>query len=131
MRCLASVVFFVALVLIGHATADDSVSADRIKVFLFGAVAFGLEVTVDMRNNTCHSLDNNLIDGMVKSVLVGGPDVSSVLSRDDGWYCVFYDNYACNGTETEMLVIPSGENNLKSSGWHTRVHGLQCINEGG
>jgi hypothetical protein len=28
---------------------------------------------------------------MAKSVLVGGSDVSSVLNRDDGWYCIFYE----------------------------------------
>jgi hypothetical protein len=61
MRNLASLVVFVALGLFGFATADDTVGEDRIKVFLFGAVAFGLEVGVDLQNDTCHSLDNNLL----------------------------------------------------------------------
>lgn len=130
MRDLGALSVLVALFLIGCATADDAVGNDRIKVFLFGAVAFGLEVSVDMLNNTCHSLDNNLIDGMAKSVLVGGSDVSSVLNRDDGWYCIFYDNYDCSGPEDNMLIIPGGDNNLKTSGWNTRVHAIRCVNEG-
>jgi len=28
-----------------------------------------------------------------------------------------------------MLIIPGGDNNLKTSGWHTRVHAIRCINE--
>jgi hypothetical protein len=60
MRDLAFLCILTALSLIGCATADDVVGNDRIKVFLFGAVAFGLEVSVDMLNNTCHGLDNNL-----------------------------------------------------------------------
>ena len=60
MRDLGTLCFLFALGLIGCVTADDAVAEDRIKVFLFGAVAFGLEVSVDMRNDTCHGLDNNL-----------------------------------------------------------------------
>lgn len=31
------------------------------------------------------------IDGRVQSILVGGHDVSAVLSRDDYWYCQFFE----------------------------------------
>jgi hypothetical protein len=61
MRGLGSLIILITLALIGCAIADDAVANDRIKVFLFGAVAFGLEVSVDMRNDTCHGLDNNLL----------------------------------------------------------------------
>jgi hypothetical protein len=60
MRNLASLIVLLALIFTGYAAADDTVGENRIKVFLFGAVAFGLEVGVDMQNDTCHSLDNNL-----------------------------------------------------------------------
>jgi len=61
MRDLGTLLVLIALILIGCATANDTVADDRIKVFLFGAVAFGLEVSVDMQNDTCHGLDNNLL----------------------------------------------------------------------
>jgi hypothetical protein len=41
-------------------SADDAVSENRIKVFLFAEPAFYSEVQVDAVNNTCVSLQNNL-----------------------------------------------------------------------
>lgn len=67
---------------------------------------------------------------MVWSVLVGGRDIGDVLKRNDGWYCIFYDNYGCAGDEDDMLVICGGDNNLITSGWDTRVHSIRCVNEG-
>lgn len=129
MRDARYLVLFTVLALAGLAITSDFVANDRIKVFLYGGVAFCAEVSVDMLNDTCHSLDNNLIDGMVFSALVGGNDVRTVLRRDDSWYCIFYDNYDCNGDDDNRMYIPGGDNNLQTSGWHDRVHGLRCINE--
>lgn len=129
MRDPGFLVFFACLALTGLAIANDFVANDRIKVFLYGGVAFCAEVSVDMANDTCHGLDNNLIDGMVFSALIGGNDVGTVLKRDDSWYCIFYDNYGCTGDDDNRMFIPGGDNNLQTSGWHNRVHGLRCINE--
>jgi hypothetical protein len=79
------------------AAANDTVTAGRIKVQLFAAPSFLSEVSVDAYNNVCLSLDNNLIDGRVQSILVGGHDVATVLQRDDYWNCRFY----------EYVLIPS------------------------
>ncbi|KAF1830246.1 hypothetical protein BDW02DRAFT_573243 [Decorospora gaudefroyi] len=119
-----------------HATASASASDDhlitaaRIKVQLFATPSFLNEVSVDAYNGQCLSLDNNLIDGRVHSVLVGGHDVRSVLLRDDYWSCRFYDNYTCNTDDNldSFLSIPDGANNLGSIGWGTRIHGLRCRN---
>jgi hypothetical protein len=73
------------------AAANDTVTAGRIKVQLFAAPSFLSEVSVDAYNNVCLSLDNNLIDGRVQSILVGGHDVATVLQRDDYWNCRFYE----------------------------------------
>ncbi|KAF2797104.1 hypothetical protein K505DRAFT_236249 [Melanomma pulvis-pyrius CBS 109.77] len=117
------------LALCGVGAADDAVGENRIKVFLFAEPAFFSEVQVDAVNNTCVSLLNNLIDGRVQSLLVGGHDVSTVLKRMDYWYCVFYDNYACAGTEDQNLVFPDGVNNLASANWQTKIHSLQCTTD--
>ncbi|CAI6337150.1 unnamed protein product [Periconia digitata] len=119
-----------ALLLAIVAADDPVVTSDKIKVFLFGAPAFYSEVGVEVRNNTCLSLDNNLIDGRVKSALVGGHDVLSVQARTDRWYCVLWDNYDCQGENESRLFVPGGENNLMSAGWGSRVHGVQCFNPG-
>ncbi|KAF1843297.1 uncharacterized protein K460DRAFT_368186 [Cucurbitaria berberidis CBS 394.84] len=110
------------------ATADDTVMKQRIKVQLFATPSFLSEVSVDAYNNQCLSLDNNLIDGRVQSILVGGHDVATVLQRDDYWACRFYDNYDCKGDVDQYLLIADGVNNLASIGWGTRIHGLRCRN---
>jgi len=46
--------------IVGQVAADDAVSENRIKVFLFAEPAFYAEVQVDAVNNTCVSLQNNL-----------------------------------------------------------------------
>ncbi|KAF2824097.1 hypothetical protein CC86DRAFT_371515 [Ophiobolus disseminans] len=115
------------LLLSALATADDLVTKGRIKVQLFAAPAFVSEVSVDAYNGLCLSLDNNLIDGRVQSVLVGGHDVGAVLKRDDSWNCRFFDNYDCKETE-DCLTIPDGVNNLASIGWGTRIRSLRCRN---
>lgn len=79
----------------GIAAADDTVTRGRIKVQLFAAPSYLSEVSVDAYNNICLSLDNNLIDGLVQSILVGGHDVATVLARDDYWNCRFYE-YDCS-----------------------------------
>lgn len=112
----------------GLAVADDTVTAGRIKVQLFAEPSFVSEVSVDAYNNQCLSLDNNLIDSRVQSILVGGHDVATVLRRDDYWTCRFYDNYSCTGNIDEYLTVPDGVNNLGSIGWGTRIHGLRCRN---
>lgn len=112
----------------GLATADDTVTAGRIKVQLFAGPSYLSEVSVDAYNNQCLSLDNNLIDGLVQSILVGGHDVATVLKRDDYWTCRFYDNYDCTGSLDKYLTVPDGVNNLGSIGWGTRIHGLRCRN---
>ncbi|KAF2243147.1 hypothetical protein BU26DRAFT_437837 [Trematosphaeria pertusa] len=124
--------FFVSLVLLALcsvALAGDFVADNRIKVFLYGFPSFFSEVAVDVYNNTCLGLGNNLIDGHVQSILVGGPNVDAVLSRSDCWYCMFYDNYGCSGTDDMTLTIPAGVNNLASAGWGARIHSISCINE--
>lgn len=69
----------------------DLVNKQRIKVQLFAGPAFVSEVSVDAYSNQCLSLDNNLIDGRVQSILVGGHDVATVLKRDDAWNCRFFE----------------------------------------
>ncbi|RMZ73429.1 hypothetical protein GMOD_00007937 [Pyrenophora seminiperda CCB06] len=110
--------------------ADDTITAGKIKVQLYAAPSFLSEVSVDAYNNQCLSLDNNLIDGRVQSILVGGHDVATVLARDDYWNCRFYDNYDCEGDKDmdQYLMIADGANNLGSIGWGTRIHGLKCRN---
>lgn len=61
MRGPGFLVLIACLALAGLAIASDFVANDRIKVFLYGGVAFCAEVSVDMVNDTCHSLDNNLL----------------------------------------------------------------------
>ncbi|KAF2029765.1 hypothetical protein EK21DRAFT_100983 [Setomelanomma holmii] len=112
----------------GLAVADDIVMKTRIKVQLFASPAFVSEVSVDAYNNQCLSLDNNLIDGRVQSLLVGGHDVAGVLNRDDYWNCRFFDNYGCNENSDDYLTIPDGVNNLSSIGWGTRIRSLRCRN---
>ncbi|CBX90648.1 hypothetical protein LEMA_P056820.1 [Plenodomus lingam JN3] len=112
----------------GLATGDDTVTSGRIKVQLFAAPGYLSEVSVDAYNNVCLSLDNNLIDGLVQSILVGGHDVATVLQRNDSWNCRFYDNYDCEGDMDTYLTVPDGVNNLGSYGWATRIHGLRCRN---
>jgi len=77
--------------LTGSAAADGMITSARIKVQLFAAPGYLSEVSVDAYNNVCLSLDNNLIDGLVQSILVGGHDVATVLLRDDFWSCRFYE----------------------------------------
>ncbi|KAH7359574.1 hypothetical protein BKA66DRAFT_515247 [Pyrenochaeta sp. MPI-SDFR-AT-0127] len=110
------------------AATDDTVTKSRIKVQLFAAPSFLSEVSVDAYNNQCLSLDNNLIDGRVQSILVGGHDVATVLRRNDYWNCRFYDNYDCKGDMDQYLTIADGVNNLGSIDWGTRIHGLRCRN---
>ncbi|KAF1946935.1 hypothetical protein EJ02DRAFT_450269 [Clathrospora elynae] len=110
--------------------AGDTITQGRIKIQLFAAPSFLSEVSVDAYNNICLSLDNNLIDGRVQSILVGGHDVGTVLQRDDFWNCRFYDNYDCKGDDNlqAFLAVADGVNNLASVGWGTRIHGLRCRN---
>ncbi|XP_014553974.1 hypothetical protein COCVIDRAFT_40110 [Bipolaris victoriae FI3] len=118
------------LVWAASVAASDTITSGKIKVQLFAAPSFLSEVSVDAYNNQCLSLDNNLIDGRVQSILVGGHDVASVLQRDDFWNCRFYDNYDCKG-DMDMdsyLTVPDGVNNLGSIGWGTKIHGLKCRN---
>ncbi|KAH8701411.1 hypothetical protein GQ44DRAFT_717653 [Phaeosphaeriaceae sp. PMI808] len=103
------------------------VTRTRIKVQLFASPAFVSEVSVDAYDNQCLSLDNNLIDGRVQSLLVGGHDVGGVLKRNDFWSCRFFDNYDCKESE-DCLTIPDGVNNLASIGWGTRIRSLRCRN---
>ncbi|KAL5113429.1 hypothetical protein ACEQ8H_008697 [Pleosporales sp. CAS-2024a] len=111
------------------ADTDALVTKGRIKVQLFAAPAFVSEVSVDAYNAQCLSLDNNLIDGRVQSLLVGGHDVATVLQRDDYWTCQFYDNYECKQSQSgDALTIPDGANNLASIGWGTRIQSLKCTN---
>lgn len=58
---VAAAVLFVAA---GLASADDTITSNRIKVQLFAAPSFLSEVSVDAYNNQCLSLDNNLYVGM-------------------------------------------------------------------
>jgi hypothetical protein len=114
----------------GFALAGDTITSGKIKVQLFAAPSFLSEVSVDAYNNQCLSLDNNLIDGRVQSILVGGHDVATVLARDDYWNCRFYDNYDCDGDDNldRYLAISDGANNLGSIAWGTKIHGLRCRN---
>lgn len=114
--------------LVGGAAADGMVTSTRIKVQLFAAPGYLSEVSIDAHNDVCVSLDNNLIDGMVQSILVGGHDVATVLQRNDFWHCQFYDNYDCKGDTDAYLAIPDGVNSLGSHGWGTRIHGIRCHN---
>ncbi|KAH6611869.1 hypothetical protein C7974DRAFT_370004 [Boeremia exigua] len=112
------------------ATAGDMIVKNRIKVQLFAAPAFFSEVSVDAYNNQCLSLDNNLIDGRVQSILVGGHDVAAVLVRKDYWYCQFFDNYDCKGDDSDRyLTFADGVNNLASIGWDSKIHSLRCCNQ--
>jgi hypothetical protein len=83
--------FAAALGLGGGFVRGQYVATDNIRVFLFGQTSYFSEVAVDVHNNTCVSLDNNLIDGKVQSVLVGGHDIWDVYGRDDEWYCILYE----------------------------------------
>ncbi|KAJ8111572.1 hypothetical protein OPT61_g5865 [Boeremia exigua] len=70
------------------------------------------------------------IDGRVQSILIGGHDVSSVLARDDYWYCQFFDNYDCEGDSSDQyLTFADGVNNLASIGWGVKIHSLRCCNQ--
>jgi hypothetical protein len=120
--------FSLLLLCAGLAAADDIVTKGRIKVQLFAAPAFVSEVSVDAYHNQCLSLDNNLIDGRVQSLLVGGHDVAGVLKRDDYWNCRFFDNYECKDNAGDYLTIADGVNNLSSIGWGTRIRSLRCRN---
>ncbi|EMD64655.1 hypothetical protein COCSADRAFT_36029 [Bipolaris sorokiniana ND90Pr] len=118
------------LVWVASVAASDTITSGKIKVQLFAAPSFLSEVSVDAYNNQCLSLDNNLIDGRVQSILVGGHDVASVLQRDDFWNCRFYNNYDCKG-DMDMdsyLTVPDGVNNLGSIDWGTKIHSLKCRN---
>ncbi|KAG9191744.1 hypothetical protein G6011_10478 [Alternaria panax] len=114
----------------GFVLAGDTITSGKIKVQLFAAPSFLSEVSVDAYNNQCLSLDNNLIDGRVQSILVGGHDVATVLQRDDYWSCRFYDNYDCDGDDNldRYLAISDGANNLGSIAWGTKIHSLRCRN---
>ncbi|KAF1976225.1 hypothetical protein BU23DRAFT_456497 [Bimuria novae-zelandiae CBS 107.79] len=103
------------------------VDGNHIRVFLFGQAAYFQEVAIDLRNNSCQGLDNNMIDGKVHSVLIGGHDIWDVYRRDDDWYCILYDNYECTGED--KLFVPGGANNLRTVSWENRVHGVLCIND--
>ncbi|KAF3043792.1 hypothetical protein E8E12_010327 [Didymella heteroderae] len=130
MRSSPLAIFSSVLACANVAVASDMIADNRIKVQLFAAPAFFSEVSVDAYNNQCLSLDNNLIDGRVQSVLVGGHDVVSVLSRDDHWFCQFFDNYDCKSKSGDQyLTFPDGVNNLASIGWGTRIHSLRCCNQ--
>ncbi|KAH7131842.1 hypothetical protein B0J11DRAFT_428007 [Dendryphion nanum] len=114
------------LALYAQGAAGGLVSNDRIKVFLFAAPAFWQEVAVDAYKNVCIDLDNNLIDGRVQSILIGGHSVPEVMSRDDSWYCTFYDNYDCIGDVNGTMIFSAGVNNLRSVGWQKKIHALMC-----
>lgn len=86
--CIATLGFLAGLLCGAEA---QYVAPDHIRVFLFGQTSYFSEVAVDVHNDTCLSLDNNLIDGKVQSVLVGGHDIWDVYQRDDKWYCVLYE----------------------------------------
>lgn len=60
MSNINNLIAFLVLALAGFALGGDIVANDHIKVFLFGAAAFYSEVAVDVRNDTCLSLNNNL-----------------------------------------------------------------------
>ncbi|KAF2279009.1 uncharacterized protein EI97DRAFT_456418 [Westerdykella ornata] len=115
------------LALAAPGDAEDLVREDRIKVFLYAAPAFWQEVAVDAYRDACTNLDNNLIDGSVQSILVGGHDIVSVLQRKDSWYCTFYDNYGCigDGDPAATLVVADGVNNLQSVN-KTNIHAFRC-----
>lgn len=130
MRSLPLAIIASMLACVSIATADDMIANNRIKVQLFAAPAFFSEVSVDAYNSQCLSLDNNLIDGRVQSILVGGHDVPSVLARDDYWYCQFFDNYDCTSDSSDYyLTFADGVNNLASIGWGTKIHSLRCCNQ--
>jgi hypothetical protein len=57
---IPALVSSIVLALCTAASADDTVSETRIKVFLFAEPAFYSQVQVDAVNNTCVSLQNNL-----------------------------------------------------------------------
>lgn len=113
------------LALSGVASAGF-VSPDRIKVFLFAAPAFWQEVAIDAYKNVCIDLDNNLIDGRVQSILIGGHSVPEVMERKDDWYCTFYDNYDCIDNANGTMIFSAGVNNLRSVGWQKKIHALMC-----
>ncbi|KAF9693949.1 hypothetical protein EKO04_008071 [Ascochyta lentis] len=130
MRSLPLAILSSILACANVAIAGDIITNFRIKVQLFAAPAFFSEVSVDAYNNQCLSLDNNLIDGRVQSILVGGHDIGAVLSRDDYWYCQFFDNYDCKSDSSDQyLTFADGVNNLASIGWGTRIHSLRCNNQ--
>lgn len=128
MRNIVIATLSLALALFGAVNAQF-VFDTHIRVFLFGQAAYFSEVAIDVRNDTCLSLDNNLIDGKVQSVLVGGHNIWDVYDRKDEWYCILYDNYDCQGSEDAMIPVPGGANNLGTVGWGNRVHGVRCFND--
>ncbi|KAF2746370.1 hypothetical protein M011DRAFT_404765 [Sporormia fimetaria CBS 119925] len=109
----------------GFVRPEDLVREDRIKVFLYAQPAFWEEVAIDAIKDTCAHLTNSLIDGRVKSILIGGDDVVEVLQRVDNWYCIFYNNYSCVGDDKDTLIISDGINNLQSAN-RTQIHSLKC-----
>ena len=109
MRPLTVTALLLACVATGAAdNALIMVSKMRIKVQLFASPSFISEVSVDVNNGVCLSLDNNLyadelpwhtlriltpcrIDGQIQSILVGGHDVTTVYQRNDWWSCRFFE----------------------------------------
>ncbi|KAF2107806.1 hypothetical protein BDV96DRAFT_505414 [Lophiotrema nucula] len=115
------------------AAPDDTPYANeaRVKVYLFAQPAFYSQVAVDAYKHACVSLDNNLIDGLVQSFLIGGYDIPTVYNRRDDWYCHFYQSYDCSndGTANTTLTFSDGVNYLGSAGWNGRIHSLRCLVE--
>ncbi|KAF2181327.1 hypothetical protein K469DRAFT_589910 [Zopfia rhizophila CBS 207.26] len=104
---------------------NPAVTENMIKVWLFAQPAYwqGLSIDVPLRN--CVSLSNNLIDGKVQSILVGGATVPEVLKRRDKWVCEFYDEYDC-GDDDKLFSTGDGIYSLQSGGWWAKIHGVKC-----